>query len=398
VEELLKLSETTCTPVFNSPKFSGGIPYRHPFRAGGAANLASLMLAKSPKRPDLITLVGARAGFLLGGRGGSIIPNEDCKLVQIDIDSSEIGRSHHVNVGIVSDARRALEALNAEIGARPFKCKEEWIRSALNLKKMRTHNDEEPVIDTENGKLHPYHAIKKVFNCLPHDSIVCIDGGEVGGWSLQLLEEAHASLSLVTTGYLGFLGNGWGYSLGAAVADPSRLVLNVQGDGSAGFHIAELDTYARFGLEIITLIVNNSVWGMSQAGQDLIYGGHTDKRPAARLNPNTKYEMVAEGFGCASARVDSRFAARRGSLFADDSKVQKAFQAIDAAMDELVHTEGPGLLNLIVSDKPYQDTTVAMVGCTDDPHVIVVPYYDNLPRPYYKQAKQNGGMPEEVTS
>ncbi|KAK3081284.1 hypothetical protein LTS18_008328 [Coniosporium uncinatum] len=170
---------------------------------------------------------------------------------------------------------------------------------------MRTHNDEEPVIDTENGKLHPYHAIKKVFNCLPHDSIVCIDGGVVGGWSLQLLEEAHASLSLVTTGYLGFLGNGWGYSLGAAVADPSRLVLNVQGDGSAGFHIAELDTYARFGLKVITLILNNSVWGMSQAGQDVIYGGHTDKRPAAWLNPNNIYEMVAEGFGCASAHVDS---------------------------------------------------------------------------------------------
>lgn len=62
--------------------------------------------------------------------------------------------------------------------------------------------------------MHPYHGVRTLFKSLPEGSIVCIDGGEAGGWALQCLNEARASLSMMTTGYLGFLGNGFGYSLG----------------------------------------------------------------------------------------------------------------------------------------------------------------------------------------
>jgi len=236
---------------------------------------------------------------------------------------------------------------------------------AVNLKNTRPGYEDDPT-EVSPGRPHPYHAIKAVFSSLEPGAIVCIDGGEAGGWSLQLLEQARASLSMVTTGYLGFLGNGWGYALGAAVGDPSRQVVNMHGDGSSGFHIAELDTYARFKLNILTVVVNNHVWGMSQAGQELVFGGKTEARPASKLSPATKYEMVAEGFGCTGARID---------------KVEE----IEAAVKKLSKVDGPALLNLIVSDKPIHCYTSAMVNNTDDPDVIVVPYYDNLPRPRFKE-------------
>ncbi|KAF2101062.1 acetolactate synthase I/II/III large subunit [Rhizodiscina lignyota] len=368
VNELLKLAEATGTPIFHSTKFSTAIPYEHPFRAGGARRLAALRVNRSLP-PDFILLLGARTGLMLGGRSGAIIPHEGCKTVHVDLDGSEIGRSLPVDLGIVSDVGLAVAAMNAAVAKNPFRSTEEWIRSALGLKSIRApHNEDESVIVEDNGRLHPYHAMKKVYQCIPNDSTVIIDGGECGGWAMQLLEEAHAGLAIASTGYLGFLGNGWGYSLGAAIADPSKLVLSIQGDGSAGFHIAELDTYVKFGLKIVTIIMNNSVWGMSQAGQDIIYGYATAKRPTVALNPKAKYEVVAEGFGCTSA--------------------VKTLEALDHAMDKLVHAQGPGLLNLVVSDHPYQDTTKAMVGQTDDPNVIVVPYYDNIPKPYYKDSKQ----------
>lgn len=336
--------------------------------------------------PDFMLILGARTGFLLGGRSGAVIPSQGCRIVQVDLDGSEIGRSHHIDIGIVSDTKLAAKAMNAVAAQSPFGAPELWRQTALRLKAVLSpHNEEESVIIEQNGKLHPYHAVKRVFQSLPSGCTVCIDGGEAGGWALQNLNEARAGLSMVTTGYLGFLGNGWGYSLGAAVANPSKIVINIQGDGSAGFHIAELDTYAKFGLNIITVVVNNSVWGMSQAGQQIIYGDITDKRPCAAMNPKTRYDIVAQGFGCQGVRVDTR-ELKNAENDEECTPAQKGLSAIDEAVKSLLSSGGPGLLDLIVSDVPYQDTTKAMVGATDDPNVIVVPYYDNLPRPHYKKS------------
>lgn len=342
--------------------------------------LAVLAATKQPQ-PDLVILVGARTGFLLGGRGGAIIPTSECDIIQIDIDGSETGRSEHVEISIVSDAKLAIAALNTAISSTSsFKVPDSWVQTALSLKTFRApHNESQPKLDVENGHLHPYRAIKKLFQSIPDNSIICIDGGEAGGWCLQNLPLASAHLSMVTTGYLGFLGNGWGYSLGAAVADPSRLVVNMQGDGSAGFHLAELDTFAKFGLKVLTVVVNNSCWGMSLAGQEMIYGATTKARPAASLRKETRYDKIAEGFGMRGILVDATNEATDGSKNDD-----KAFEAIGTAVNEVVQRGGPGLIDLRVSPKPYQDSTMAMVGATTDPDVIVVPYYDNLPRPYYK--------------
>ncbi|KAF2464452.1 acetolactate synthase I/II/III large subunit [Lindgomyces ingoldianus] len=399
VEKTISLAEKIGIPIFHTPKFSTAIPFSHPFCAGSALTLGLLTATNKPQ-PDLVIILGARTGFLLGGRGGAIIPTSDCRIVQVDIDGSEIGRSEHVDLGIVSDIELFTSALLKEVEAsEKFRVPEEWIRTALSLKSFRApHNEKEPILDTTNGHLHPYHAVKKLFQCIPDDSIVCIDGGESGGWALQCLPEAHAHLSMVCTGYLGFLGNGWGYALGAAVADKSRLVVNMQGDGSAGFHIAELDTYAKFGLRVLTVVVNNSCWGMSCAGQELIYGNISDARPAAKLRPETRYDIIAEGFGVSSTIIDatetippSPSDTRRKSFkelgFSEDEKSKKVLDAIGAAVDEVVHMDGPGLIDLRVSPYPFQDMTMGMVGATNDPDVIVVPYYDNLPRPYYKEKK-----------
>lgn len=326
-------------------------------------------------------------------------------MVQIDIDGSEIGRSQHIDLGIVSDIKLAVSALNRAVGqdSSKYKGKEAWIRTALGLKSFRApHNESEPKIDAQNGHLHPYHAIKKLYHYIPDGSIICIDGGEAGGWALQNLPEASAYLSMTCTGYLGFLGNGWGYALGASVADRRRLVVNIQGDGSAGFHLAELDTYKKFNLRILTVVVNNSVWGMSLAGQDMIYGDATSARPASKLNATTRYDIIAQGFGLPGLLIDatatlpaSPLDSRRKSFLevgsADEERWEKALNALGDAVDEIVQSDGPGLIDLRVSPRPYQDMTKSMVGATSDPDVIVVPYYDNLPRPYYRAKGKGDG-------
>lgn len=362
-QNFLKLAEITNTPVFYSSKYGSVVPPSHKLRGGPANALVELLNLKEPQ-PDLIILIGARTGFLLAGRSGAILPLSGCKTIQVDVDGSEIGRSHPIDLGIVSSSQNFVDVMLSATSDSKFASSDDWVKLAGSLKNAKSDVDDQPE-EVSPGRPHPYHAAKTLFQSLPEGSIVCIDGGEIGQWSLHTIEHARASLVMVTTGYLGFLGNGWGYALGAAIADPSKVVVSIHGDGSAGFHIQELDTYSRFGLKIMTVIGNNYVWGMSQAGQDLIYGEKNPTRCASKLSEGTEYETVAKGFECASAKVNK---------IAD----------IKGAVDELISSGKPSLLNLIVSDKPVHANTRAMLNVDVGKDWIVVPYYDNVPRPYYK--------------
>jgi thiamine pyrophosphate-dependent acetolactate synthase large subunit-like protein len=364
-KSLTKLAERTHTPVFYSNKYSAPIPANHELRGGMATRLAAF--AGGPQ-PDFVLLLGARTGFLLGGRSGAIIPNKDCTLAQVDLDGSEIGKSHPVEVGIVSDVGLFCDAVLDAKSKISVTRNDEWIRDCKDNKSTLSNYEEQGKVMTD-GQLHPYLATDAVMRALPKDSIIIIDGGEAGQWSSLTLEHAEPKTAMVSTGYLGHLGNGWGYSLGAAVADPSRLVVNMHGDGSAGFHIQELDTFARFGLNILTVIANNYVWGMSVNGQDLIYSGKSDARPAITLSKQCRYEVVAQGFNCDGAYVTE-------------------YDQIKPTVEKMSKSGKPGLINMIVSVQPTTPATQSMVGMTEDENVIVVPYYDNVPRAFYKESKE----------
>lgn len=364
-KQLLQLIETTQTPVFQSGKGFGTIPVDHPLNAGSVVNLAKLA-AQGESPPDLIILLGVRTGMFMGGRSGAILPNTGCKFVQVDTDGGEIGRSLAVDIGIVSGVTLALVALNEAVGKSPFIASEAWPTLATGVKKVpNPHEKDDKVMP--DGRMNPYFAIKEILSSLEPGSIVSIDGGESGSWTSDLIEAARPWRSYFSAGYLGMLSSGFGYSLGCAIADPSRQIINIQGDGSSGFHIQELDTFARWKLNILTVVVNNDVWGMSIHGQEMVYKDHTPARPVSRLSPKTEYHTIAQGFGNTAAKVVSL----------DD---------ICPTVKRLSAAEGPGFINLIVSDNPTHEGTIAMVSPTEDPNWIVVPYYDNVPRPFYKSA------------
>lgn len=362
---LLDLAEATSTPVFYSQKYVPALPFDSQYRGGYAASLAGLPSLKK-QQPDLVLLLGARTGFLLGGRTGAIIPNSDSKVVQVDLDAGEIGKSHAIDLGIVSDATKFAVALVERLRSNnPIQRQASWLQDLKELKEHKSSHADDPVT-LPDGRLHPFFTMKTIYEALPEGSIVIIDGGEAGIWAAELLETSRAAGGMVATGYLGFLGNGWGYSIGAALAAPDRLIVNIHGDGSAGFHIQELDTFARHGLNVLTVVMNNYFWGMSVAGQDLIYENEDRARVASTLSKDCRYDIVAQGFGC------------KGII------TQKSLDEVRDAVKQLTETKGPGLLNAIISRNPITMGTRGMVGKTNDKDWIVVPYYDNVPRPYYK--------------
>ncbi|EEH45869.2 uncharacterized protein PADG_02019 [Paracoccidioides brasiliensis Pb18] len=348
-EQLTKLSQACGIPIFDTTKcMMSTIPPQFELYGGPAGKLAILpMMGK--QRPDLIMLLGGRTGMYLGGRSGTIIPKENCKLIHVDVDGAEIGRTLPVDLGAVSD-----------------------VAHALSIKQLPTPFEQQPEVNPSSKRLHPYHALKHIFSAIEHGSIIILDGGEAALWAGEVLSLCSPSAVIKSTGNLGFLGNGFGYALGAAIAAPDRKVINLHGDGSAGFHFMELDTYKRFDLDIVTIVVNNYCWGMSSNGQELVYGEENSARPISSLSPLLEYDVVAKGMENASAKLEK-------------------IEDIEGVIRKMREVKGPRCINLIVDDKPIHPLTAAMVGKTNDPNLVVVPYYENMRRFTNSQMEACGG-------
>ncbi|KAL4813082.1 thiamine pyrophosphate enzyme, N-terminal TPP binding domain-containing protein [Aspergillus spinulosporus] len=371
---LLSLSNSHNIPIFDTQKcmLSSTLSRKCKYYGGPADKLALLPAVQAP-HPDLILLLGARTGMFLGGRSGAIIPpHEKCKLIHIDVDGGEIGRTLPVDLGVISDVGQFVSALNDQLhslSAESRKTDIDWVIKASSIQTLSSPFDSDRATSL-SGRMHPHHALKALFTSLSsdpriQDPILVLDGGECALWAHGLAHILNPRAILRSTGALGFLGNGFGYTLGVAIAAPGTKVINVQGDGSAGFHFMELDTYARLGVDVITVVMNNHCWGMSSNGQQLVYGDLNPKRPVSSLSAVTGYADVSRGLG------------NRGF------KAQRVEEVLDAA-HEILERGGPACLELIVDSKPIHPVTEMMVGKTEDPNLVVVPYYDNIPRAYYK--------------
>ena len=244
----------------------------------------------SGKGPDVVLLVGARTGMFLGGRSGAMIPL-DAKVLQIDVDAAEIGRFRPVRGGDHGRfGRSASTFLAADPGQWPDR--RAWAEKAVLVHRRERPYASDPI--EVGGRLHPYHAMREVLRALEPGATLVVDGGEMGSWVDEAVHEARPRRILGFGGYLGFLGIGPGLAIGAQLASPRERVVLLMGDGAFGLHPQELDTMARHGLPIVTVVVNNVCWGMSIHGQQAVYG---DEAGIISKLADSDYDQVARGLG-----------------------------------------------------------------------------------------------------
>ncbi len=356
---LRTFAEVTQTPVVTAMKAEGMMPQDHPLYGGGAVSvpIARAMGASA----DLVVLLGTRVGLFTGGRYGIIPP--DAKVVQIDIDGAEPGRGGPIDLPIMADCRQALLALTEAARGRTWPSREAWA-SALRAARTAPHRRwlDVPAY-SEAGLMHPFHACKALAEALPDDAVIVCDGGESSVWIRDHIRPRGRGAFLIT-GYLGTLGVGQGFAIGAARAFADRPVVLFAGDGGVGFHVQEFDTMVRHGLKITTVVLNNACWGMSQNGQDLIYG--KDRRAIVALR-DSAYEKVAEAFGGFGARADR-------------------LEEIGPAMAAALGSGGAACVNVRIDGAVINPVTMSMVGMPApksearraEPEKVVMPYYENV--------------------
>ena len=345
------LADLLHIPVFVKTQAMGVLPHDHPSYGGGAGNLAILPML-GLERPDLVILAGGRMGLLLGGRSGAIVPHE-AKLAQINSDAGEIGRMRDVDLAIAASTEVTLETLVAALADGPNPDFAGWRDQAVsgrNLFAGSFPNVEGP------GGIHPFHAAKAVADVAGPSAVYVLDGGESASWAGAAIA-VDGPGRVQTHGYLGCLGIGPGFAIGSQIANPGRRVIQITGDGTMGFHIQELDTMVRHNLPVVTVVLNNRVWGMSIHGQQIMYGQNYNV--ITKLG-DTRYADIAGAFGCHSERVTR-------------------FEDIGPAVTRALQSGKPAVIEMMTDADAVHPVTVSMLGQTaPGSEDVMIPYYENI--------------------
>jgi acetolactate synthase-1/2/3 large subunit len=365
-EALSAFAELAHVPVVTGTRAEGLMPQESEFYGGGSMSVPVAAALGAPA--DVVLLLGVRIGLFTGGRYGLISPA--AKVAQIDIDGAEPGRGGPIDVAVTADCRTALLEMTLAARQRRWPDRRSWAAKLKLAREIPNQQMSSTPIYNAQGLLHPFHAAKALAAAIPENAVIVCDGGESSIWIRDHIRPRGTG-SFHSTGYLGALGVGQGFAIGAARAFPDRPVILFAGDGAVGFHISEFDTMLRHGLNVHTVVLNNACWGMSQNGQDLIYG--KDKRAIVTLR-DTDYEKVAAAFGGFGARA---------------AKLEEIGPAVQAALA----SGRPSCVNVRIDGDIINPVTARMVGVALPPggkapekvtaespksDKVVMPYYENV--------------------
>lgn len=350
---LRRFAERAGIPVFMNARAFGMLPWDHPLHAGEAGNLRVLQSGGQPG-PDVVLLLGAKLGMFLGGRQTAVLPRE-AHLIQVLAQPEEIGRIRDIEVPIAADCGSALQAFLAATQERRWPDRSAWTARCLGVPSMLAAMRRDAV--AQDG-IHPYHAALAVTDVAGPDAAYVLDGGEAAMWAGHAVR-VNGPGQYASNGYLGLLGGGMGLAIGAQLARPDRRVVQIAGDGAIGFHLQEFDTMVRRKLPIVTVVLNNRIWGMSLHGQELLFGpGH---EAISRLSEDTNYARIAEGFGCYGETVTRT-------------------EDVAAAMRRALDSGRPACLD-VRTDPAVTHPGMQVMLQAGAPGDIVIPYYESIPAP-----------------
>jgi len=355
-KELREFAERSGIPVYSNSKGRGMIPTDHPL-CGNAHTNIKVAEAAGVGTPDVAIMLGARFGMFTepGMLGPGRIPADDCTIIQVDTSGPEIGRLRPAHIPVVADCREFLIAMLDKTKETQWPDWSGWSTAVHGLSQWHT-NAFDPAIQKTN-LLHPYEAVKQIVSVLDEDTIICADGGEASIWA-DMAAYAKNPGQFMTHGYLGCLGIGMPFAIGAQVANPDKRVVVITGDGSVGFNIQEFDTMVRHNLPVVTIVLNNKAWGMCVHGQQSMYG---DNRLVVTTLADARYEQVAQGFGAHAEYIEK----------AED---------VDPAVERALASGLPACINIITDlEAQMGDTTGEKITkATERDGEIEMPYYDNL--------------------
>jgi thiamine pyrophosphate-dependent acetolactate synthase large subunit-like protein len=280
-EELRQWVERTGMPFYATPEGRGVIPEDHPYSFPSARSTAF-------READCVLVIGTRLNYVIDYARPPRFA-ADARLVQVDVDAGEIGKTRPVDAAVVGDARLVLRQLleGADgVGDR-------YAAWAARLAEVHREKalDAEKRMATGQAPIHPLRLCKEIRDFMDGDAVLSVDGQEILNYGRQSIPVNAPGHSL-NSGPFGTMGVGLPFGLGAKAAKPDTQVIVLHGDGSFGINALEVDTAVRHDLPVITVVSNNGGWTARdrfKAGRDLGF---------------TRYDEMARAFGCYAEQVE----------------------------------------------------------------------------------------------
>jgi len=322
-QELLTLAEMTATPVTMTLMGLGCFPGTHPLSLGMLGMHGTYRANMAVDNCDLLLAIGARFDDRVTGKVEEFATK--AKIVHVDIDPTSIQKNIKVEVPIVGDARLALTKLIEVLHKRGYS-------PAVRAKLKKWHatitawrNEQRLRFDRTTEIIKPQYVVEKLYEMTEGNAIVTTEVGQNQMWAAQyyLFDRPRTFLS---SGGLGTMGYGFPAAIGAQVAFPDKLVIDIAGDGSIQMNIQELATVATYELPVKIAILNNGYLGMVRQWQEHFYEkvyAHTDIMPAP------DFVKLAEAYGATGLRA-------------------RTVRDVETVIRQALETKGPVVMDFLV--------------------------------------------------
>ncbi len=309
---LAQVADHMQAPVMTSAEGKGAIPYDHPLSLGTPG------WRFGP--PELDTLVGeADLVLAVGTRLGRTNLTSDHRIVQIDVDADEIGRSFPQVIGVHGDARVTLERIHDTLKSSVPR-RESRAEEIAAIKKKRANPA--TFVQPQGG------FVEAIQNVMPDDGIL-VEGVTQIGYASRELYTSQKTRTYITSSYFGNLGYAYPTALGAKVAKPDVPVVAVSGDGGFLYNSQELATAVKYGINAVAIVFNDNAFGNVYRDQLNKFDG----RAIGSELHNPDFMKLADAYGARGVRVHDA-------------------EQLESALEEALDAEAPGLIEVPVGMMP----------------------------------------------
>ncbi|MGI6179930.1 biosynthetic-type acetolactate synthase large subunit [Butyricicoccus intestinisimiae] len=290
-ELLLRFMKRGDIPACHSLMGIGALDKEEPLNLGLIGMHGWVSAGRAVDNADLVIALGTRFSDRVATKMGDFA--SAAKVVQVDIDESEVNKNIAVEHSVIGDVHDVLEAILPLIDHADHT---PWKEQIASWKERMDYKPKD-----NDAVLRPHQLMKKIDELIGKDDIVATDVGQHQMWAAQFTGRSKPR-TFLTSGGLGTMGFGYGAAIGAQVGEPDKRVVHVTGDGSFHMNLQEMCTAVSNNLPVITIVVNNSVLGMVYQWQTSFYG-----KRYSNTDPHRKTDFVklAEAFGAKGLRCDT---------------------------------------------------------------------------------------------
>ena len=293
--ELTEFARKTQIPVTTSLMGLGAIPGTDPLWLGMIGMHGTYRANMSTGACDLIVSIGVRFDDRVTGKTDAFASQS--KIVHIDIDPTSIRKNIPVTIPIVGDCKASLRLLNElidEAGLEDIAAKrKKWFAQIEDWKSTN------PLAYKQEDTIKPQFVVEKLYELTKGEAIITTEVGQNQMWAAQYYHFNQPN-HFITSGGLGTMGFGLPAAIGAQIACPDKVVIDIAGDGSIQMNIQEMATAVQCCLPVKVAILNNAYLGMVRQWQELFY----DKRYVCTdMDCAPDFVKLAEAFGAVGLRA-----------------------------------------------------------------------------------------------